>query len=152
MAETAVNTVVEHYRSVWGTSGKLRRWTTGPVNELPADFGVLEIEPSKKRQVWTYATVGMAQPGDAHPLELHLFSPMSDRSLVELLTVTAHFHRTGEWLGAGHTVVFGRPWLRGSMCDHGLISLPYLDGPQLETWTSDNQEVSCLWLIPITRA
>lgn len=46
--------------------------------------------------------------------------------------MTAHFHRTGSALGLGHTVNFGRPWLPGSSCTHGLVSLPYLFGPELE--------------------
>jgi hypothetical protein len=48
------------------------------------------------------------------------------------VTAIAHFHRTGSALGLGHTVNFGRPWLPTSSCTHGLGSLPYLDGPDLE--------------------
>jgi hypothetical protein len=94
----------------------------------------------------------MSAQADADPLELHLFSPIQSDSLVELLAATAHYHLTGEYLGLNHTVNFGRPWLPGSLCDHGLISLPYLDGPALEWLICANIKVRFLWLIPITKA
>jgi hypothetical protein len=55
-------------------------------------------------------------------------------------------------LGLGHTVNFGRPWLPGSRCSFGLVSIPYLDGPDLEVLRdpTSEREVLCLWLIPIT--
>lgn len=68
--------------------------------------------------------------------------------IVELLTVVAHYHRNGHRLGLGHTVNFGEPWLPGSACTRGLISLPYLDGEALE-WL-DEPRVRFLWLIPVT--
>lgn len=102
--------------------------------------------------MWTYSTVAMAQPDDAFPLELHLVSPYQEGSLVELLYVTAHYHRTGALLGLGHSINFGRPWLPDSQCDRGLVSLPYLDGPTLEKCHANGREVRCLWLIPITAA
>ncbi len=40
--------------------------------------------------------------------------------------------------------------MTGSTCTHGLISLPYLDGPDLE-WLAE-PKVRFLWLIPITEA
>jgi hypothetical protein len=48
----------------------------------------------------------------------------------------------------GHTVNFGRSFLPGATCTHGLISLPYLDGPRLE-WL-ERPRVRFLWLIPVT--
>ena len=49
---------------------------------------------------------------------------------------------------------FGRPWTNGSTCDHGLISLPYLDGPKLEILNLPESGITVgfLWLIPITEA
>jgi len=98
-----------------------------------------------------YATRCMSQLEDEERLELHLLTRRDDDlapALVELLTVTAHYHRTGSSLGLGHTVNFGRPWRPGSACTHGLISLPYLDGPRLE-WLLEPR-VRFLWLVPIT--
>jgi hypothetical protein len=120
-------------------------------HELPAAFTVLEFGPSPKRDMWTYATCGMSQPGDTSPLELHMFAAHQAWQLAELLTAIAHYHRTGQPLGLGHTVNFGRPWLPGSACDHGLISLPYLDGPSLERMPAEGgSTVTFAWLIPIT--
>jgi hypothetical protein len=70
--------------------------------------------------------------------------------MAELLAAAAHYHRTGANLGLHHTFNFGRPWLAGSQCDRGLISLPYLDGPKLEWAQFDSKPVQFLWIIPIT--
>ena len=82
--------------------------------------------------MWAYATCGMSQPKDLRPMELHMFSPWASPEIEELLVVTADFHRNHIALGVGDSVNFGRPWLRGSKCEHGLVSLPYLYGPALE--------------------
>src|SRR5438034_4461732 len=124
--------LTRHYQDFWSNRGHSFTWPTGPRWELPEDFTVLRFSPSPKRSAWTYATVCMSQEHDEARLELHLFSPVEAAEHVELLTAIAHYHRTGAMLGVGHTVNFGRPWLPGSLCTHGLISLPYLDGPELE--------------------
>lgn len=142
----------DHYAAVWNNAPVTRRWDKGPVSALPADFCVLEFSPTANRTMWTYATCSMSLPSDEGRLELHLFSPVSCDGHVELLTFVAHYHRTGARLGSGHTVKFGRPWLPGSSCDCGLISLPYLDGPKLEQFQCEGETTSCLWLIPITEA
>jgi len=141
-----------HYERQWSNSAKRRSWTEGPTHQLPPRFCVLEFPPVKSRRNWTYATCCMSQQDDDEPIELHLFSYVQERSLVELLTAVAHYNRTGSRLGLGHTVNFGRPWLPRSECSHGLISLPYLDGPSLEICDSQliTKPVRCLWLIPVT--
>lgn len=83
------------------------------------------------------------------PIEPHIFSAEQDPSLVELLTVLAHYHATGAQLNLGHTVDFGKPWQANSKCTCGVLSLPYLDGPKLESMVSHS--VKCYWLIPITK-
>ncbi len=75
---------------------------------------------------------------------------MDSPEIVELLVVTAHYHRTSEPLDLWHTVKFGRPWLQGSTCSHGLVSLSYLDGPSLEDLTFQNKSIKFYWLIPIS--
>jgi hypothetical protein len=80
-----------------------------------------------------------------------MFSPFASDLIVELLVATAHYHRTGHTLNLWHTVNFGRPWLEGSACEYGLISLPYLDGPRLEDFRSGTSSVKFYWLIPVTR-
>jgi hypothetical protein len=77
-------------------------------------------------------------------------NPVKAESHIELLTAIAHYHLTGEYLNVGHTVNFGRPWLPGSRCEFGLISLPYMDGPALEWLDLSNARIRFLWLIPVT--
>jgi len=51
-----------------------------------------------------------------------------------------------------HTVNFGMPWQNSSQCSFGLISLPYLDGPELENFKiKKNKVLKFYWLIPITQ-
>jgi hypothetical protein len=119
---------------------------------LPFDFCVLEFQPAELRNMWTYATCGMSQPNDQIKIELHIFSKTQEKSLVELLTVIAYYHRNDCTLNLNHSVNFGRPWLPYSNCEHGFISLPYLDGSNLEWFGfSDIIKIRFLWLIPITK-
>jgi len=146
--------LARHYERVWRQAGVARHWTQGPVLDLPDCFSVLEFKPSPARQMWTYATCGMSAHVDTCALELHLFSPEKNDRLIELLTAVAHFHCTGARLGLGHTVNFGQPWLPRSRCSYGLVSLPYLDGPDLEVVPQEPGghpgPIHCLWLIPVT--
>ncbi|MGY2134874.1 suppressor of fused domain protein [Hymenobacter sp. HD11105] len=137
------------------------QWQTQPIRvhskrpsfyQIGPDFCVLEFPPSAQRTMWTYATCGMSSFQMERALELHLFSPVQDITLVELLTAVAHYHQTQQPLDLGHTVHFGVPWQPGSACTYGLISLPYLDGPRLEQLRLEKQPVTCYWLLPITRA
>lgn len=144
--------IVDHYIECWDASPQAYRLEAGPTNELSPNFCVLEFAPTSKRSMWTYATCGMSNQGDATPIECHLFSDSKHLEHVELLTVVAHYHLTGAYLDLGHSVNFGRPWMPGSKCDHGLISLPYLDGPRLEWADIENRKVRFLWLVPITAA
>jgi len=147
------NRIAQHYADAWSQDYSVRRWLDGPVDQLPGDFCILEFARRTTRDMWTYATCCMSQPSDERRLELHLFSPRADETLVELLTAIAHYHRTGESLWLGHSVNLGRPWLPHSSCDHGLISLPYLDGPALEVLTLPGRgNARFLWLIPVTKA
>ena len=142
----------------------------GPICEVLPSFSVLEFAPSDTRNSWIYATCGMSgnygQQGLSQRglgqrdlcqqgLELFILSPTRNAFLIQLLTAVAHYHACGNRLGEGHTVNFGCPWVEGSSCDHGLISLPYLDGPALEWLESESLEsgdrrIQFLWLIPIT--
>jgi hypothetical protein len=121
----------QHYSVRW-TYEETLRWGKGPIEELPLGFAIERF--ARATGLIVYATSSMSQSDDDDRLELHLFAKdrQAEGSIVELLTVVAHFHRNGERLGLGHTVEFGRPWVTGSSCTHGLISLPYLDGPELE--------------------
>lgn len=140
-----------HYLGHWGAEPFTLQWREGPIRDLPDDFRVLVFRPGKRR-FWTYATYGMSLPSSDPSIEIHLFSPIESELNVELLTVVAHYHRTGSPLDIGHIVNFGRPWLTGSVCDHGLISHPYLDGPDLENLATDDGTIRFLWLVPISNS
>ncbi|HSI82456.1 MAG: suppressor of fused domain protein [Candidatus Methylacidiphilales bacterium] len=171
--------VAGHYQQVWKRPFRKVPFNLGPIQDLNPDFCVLEFEPDEKRKMWTYATCCMSDtsdtPRDEDLLELHLHSPQAEMGIVELLYATAHYHRTRARLGLSHTVNLGRPWLgstASSICDRGLVSLPYLDGPALEILSLDDKDsatngadeggngnsagkgpvVRCLWLIPVTLA
>jgi hypothetical protein len=136
-----------HYKANWGSAGIPCVFGNGPFAELPADFAVLKFPPRPNRQMWTFATRCMGQHADQEPLELHCFSATEEASLVELLYMAAHFHRTGSKLSLGHSVNIGRPWWPGSTLSFGLISLPYLDGPLLENLAEGRSRF--LWLVPV---
>lgn len=137
-----------HYCNIWQSVPVERKLGKGPMNQLSPDFCVLEFAPFTGRDMWTYATSGMSLLLTHETMELHIFSSAQDSSLVELLTVIAHYHATGKQLHLDDTVNFGRPWQRDSHCTYGLLSLPYLDGPKLQNIPYYSTE--CYWLIPIT--
>ena len=141
-----------HYSSVWAPPSYVKRWVRGPVEDLPVDFRVLVIP--RTAETTAYATQCMSQCEDTGGrIELHILTRSAgnaQESIVELLTAVAHFHRTAARLDLGHTVNFGRPWLPGSSCDYGLVSLPYLDGPRLE-WMTESM-TRFLWLVPVTQS
>jgi hypothetical protein len=148
--EPNLENIAAHYENIWIQKGRREHWAKGPIWELPPGFHILAFSPTSRRRMWTYATCGMAAQPDAPAIELHLFSLSETEAHVELLTATAHYHFTGDYLDLGHTVNFGRAWLPGSKCDHGLISLPYLDGPKLEWLNAGIRKIRFLWLVPIT--
>lgn len=143
----------QHYESVWHNSGENKYWYKGPIQKLNPDFSILEFAPSANRQMWTYATCCMSDKNDVNPIELHLFSSKQDHGLVALLMAVAYYHHNDSKLNLHHTVNFGRPWQDKSECEYGLISLPYLDGPDLENLPiqSSANTVKCYWLVPVSK-
>ncbi len=142
-----------HYQRAWSTIDMVHcLLDKEDIRPGMEGFSVLEIPPHGSMLLWTYATCGMSKPEDKAPLELHLYSRTQDEGHIELLTAIANYHITGAPLGLWHTVNFGRPWMPGSQCDYGFISLPYLDGPRLEVRELGPVTVRFLWLIPMTFA
>lgn len=143
--------LAKHYQMVWGCKGKSVEFSTSKFCDFPRGFSVLEFEPHHGRSMWTYATCGMSSD-EKNSIDLHIFSPRKSYEPVEILLAVAHYHLTGNFVGLGHTVNFGKPWLDDSQCEYGLVSLPYLDGPKLELVNLPSGNIGrCLWLIPITR-
>ena len=147
-----IRAIEQHYTKNWGSDCEECPFTKGPIHELPVGFKVLAFPPHAERPMWSYATCGMSSVEDLNKMELHLFSPKKSDTLVELLYAIAHFHHTGSPCRVGDTVNFGRPWLESSLCSHGLISLPYLDGPNLENFLDETGTIKFYWLIPIPTA
>ena len=143
--------IAEHYRRNWLSSPEAFRLTKGRLDTLASGFCVLMFPPYQRRAFWTYATVHMST--EQHRIETFLFAPERNDDLhVELLSMTASFHAASAPLGWAHVVNIGRPWLPESRCDRGLLSTPYLDGPNLEFLRSEGGSTQFLWFIPITQS
>jgi hypothetical protein len=144
--------IIEHYSASWGEPFVDSVLMRGPARERMPCFSVLSFSPRQGRRLWTYATCGMSAGLADHRVEIHIFSPIASLRHVEALTAIAYYHATERRIGLGDTVNIGRPWLAKSLCEYGLISRPYLDGPKIENCDSahDEPQTQCLWLIPIT--
>lgn len=144
--------LVGHYEDYYGVMGKPLTLAKGPTEKLHKDFFILEFPPNDRHQMFCYCTVGMSvdRLGD-NLIELVVYSPEPATSLVELMTVCASFHRNVLPLNLHHTVNIGQPWINNSKCDHGFISLPYLDGETLEIFDFGDRKIHCYWFIPITQ-
>jgi hypothetical protein len=143
----------EHLRrNFHGRAIEAFTWEAGPIREQNPHFRVLRIKPADKSDVWTYASVGSwaATEDQGHGLEFIIAMPVQDPRAVELLAMTAYYHRGGR-LGLGHTLPIGEPWLPGSRCDRLLLCLPYPWGPDLQTCHVGDRHVDFLWLLPITK-
>jgi hypothetical protein len=146
-----IESLTHHYENFFGVKGNRLILQKGPTQKLHKDFFVLEFPHNDKHKMFCYCTVGMsADKLDDNLVELIVYSPKPDNLLVELLTVCASYHRNGFPLNLSHTVNIGQPWLDNSKCDHGFISLPYLDGQELELFSFGKQDIHCYWFIPIT--
>ena len=153
MKDTATFTELlqKHYEDYFGICGQKLILEFGPKEKLHEEFYVLEFQPNQRHKFWTYCSVGMSlSREDDNLIEVFINSPYQDKSLVELITVCASYHRNNLPLNINHTVNIGRPWLDNSKCDHCFISLPYLDGEDFESFNFQDNIYHCYWLIPIT--
>lgn len=147
-----IDGVINHYRRYWGENFQPRQWAMGPTHKHPPNLRVLEFAPHGDRTMWSYATAGMSCEKHGQALELHMFSGYQTERIVELLAIVASYHFNNAELGLHHRINFGGPWLENSKCTRGFISLPYLDGPDLEFLCLGGSHVRFLWLIPITES
>lgn len=144
--------IINHYLLAWENEPAFYFFDKGPIDKLPYNFRVLEFAPTPSRNMWTYATCCMSLPSDPEPLELHIFSPVRDHRFIELLTAIAYYHHNTKKLGLHHSFNFGKLSWENSLCKHGYISLPHLDGPGLENLTLREIDINIkfYWIIPIT--
>ncbi|MGW1226015.1 suppressor of fused domain protein [Streptomyces sp. NPDC001478] len=127
--------------------GAERRWA------LPG-LRVLVVGPGPRDSGWAYVTAGcgfVAGPGE-QGLEFVMTARVRDRRFIDLVAMTAFYHRSGHPLGLRHSMPLGEPWLPGSSCDHVLITLPYLHGPGLEHCPVPGGRARVLWVLPVTAA
>lgn len=143
--------IISHYEKVFNEVAKVYIWDKGPFEKLPSDFRILEFPPTETKGAWIYATCCMSQPEDLQKIELHVYSSTKDESIIELLVALAFYHRTTNKIDLNHTVNFGRPWQRNSLCEYGFVSLPYIDGPVLEDLSTSSGIIKCYWLIPVSK-
>ena len=134
----------------------VRRWHEGPASQRLPAFFVHEVGPGPRYSGWTYLSVGawsVVHDHQGHGLEFLVSAPRADPLLVELITMSVYYHAgpPQEHLDIGHTVPIGRPWLPGSPCDHLLVGLPYVFGPELEVCSWPGGDIRILELLPITK-
>ena len=87
------------------------------------------------------------------PLEFVIFSKKKHRRFEEILAMVTYYHANPQHrLGLGHTLPIGEPWVKNSICDHILVSHPYILGPEFEIWKTQKGHGHIFWLLPITKA
>jgi Suppressor of fused protein (SUFU) len=146
--------VEEHVRRFFhGQRVEAFTWSVGPILSANPHFRALRVAPAEPGGLWQYVSVGgwAASGGVGRGLEFLISSPAETPRAVELLATTVYYNRTAR-LGLGHTVPIGQPWLPGSACDHLMVSLPYPQGPDLQSCHVGDLHVDLLWLLPITPA
>ncbi|MEU1630843.1 suppressor of fused domain protein [Streptomyces sp. NPDC020096] len=120
------------------------------------DLRILEVGPGPRGSWWTYVTVGCWSRANhqGHGLEFLMMAPTSDPRFADVLAMTAFYHcgPTPHLLDLGHSVPLGEPWTPGSTCEHLLVSLPYLHGPDLELCALPNGHARLLWLLPVAES
>lgn len=116
-------------------------------------FRIAVVGPGPRYTGWTYVTVGCwsAVNVEGHGLEFVMTSRQRQTAVIDLLAMVAFYH-ADHHLDHWHTMPIGEPWLPGSACDHLLVSLPYMHGPDLEECTLPDGHARLLWLLPITPA
>lgn len=148
-------TLLRHYHRVWKGATFVAEDEVvqkgARYEELPAGFRVYRSVDARPSAI-TYATVGMSGTETALGIELYLLAPEPSKFLPVILASVAWYHHQHHALGVGHVVNFGYPWFEKSRCSRGLLSLPYLDGPDLENYSDGSVTRQILWLIPITEA
>ncbi|MFE7487326.1 suppressor of fused domain protein [Kitasatospora sp. NPDC057541] len=113
---------------------------------------VLVVAPGPRGDSWAYVTAGCwaAVEENGHGLEFVMTAHIRDERFVELMAMLAHYHCAGHRLGLEDSMPIGEPWVPGSACDHLVISLPYLHGPDLERCPLPEGHARILWALPVT--
>ncbi|MBF9071366.1 suppressor of fused domain protein [Streptacidiphilus fuscans] len=154
--QQAIAGVESHVRDFFAGHGQVQAhdYDLGPGRrEAVPGLRVIAASPGPRANAWTYVTAGcwsMVEK-NGHGLEFALTAPAGDVSFVDLLAKIAYYH-AGHHLDLEHSMPIGEPWMPGSSCDHLLISLPYMHGPDLERCPLPNGHARILWALPVTAA
>ncbi|MFD8685923.1 suppressor of fused domain protein [Streptomyces sp. NPDC059651] len=152
----AVETVESHVRAFFhGHSVEAVVCDLGPERrEVVPDLRVLVVGPGPGSAGWAYVTAGCwgARESDGQGLEFVMTTHVRDQRFVDLMAMIAYYHCGGHRLDLEHSMPIGEPWVPGSTCDHLLISLPYLHGPDLEHCPLPAGHARILWTLPVTAA
>jgi hypothetical protein len=118
------------------------------------DLRVLVVGPGPRGDGWAYVTAGCwaSTERDGHGLEFVMTAHVRDPRFIELMAMIAYYHCGGHRLDLAHSMPIGEPWVPGSTCDHLLVSLPYLHGPDLEQCPLPGGHARILWTLPVTGA
>ncbi|GGY00662.1 hypothetical protein GCM10010358_63110 [Streptomyces minutiscleroticus] len=152
----AAEAVESHVRAFFeGHSVEVVDYDLGPERrEVAPDLRVLVVGPGPRSDSWAYVTAGCwaAMEKDGHGLEFVMTAHVRDQRFIELMAMIAYYHCGGHQLDLEHSMPIGEPWVPGSTCDHLLISLPYLHGPDLEHCPVPGGHARILWTLPVTTA
>ncbi|WKD37112.1 suppressor of fused domain protein [Streptomyces xanthophaeus] len=150
----AAEAVEAHVRAFFeGHSVEVVVCDLGPDRrEAVSDLRVLVVGPGPRSGSWAYVTAGCwaAMQKDGHGLEFVLTAHVRDQRFIDLMAMIAYYHCGGHQLDLEHSMPIGEPWVPGSACDHLLISLPYLHGPDLERCPLPEGHARILWILPVT--
>ena len=134
-----------------GHKVKEQQWAQSYVSDLYPDFSVLEIEPGPKDRNWRYVSSGtweVAQEG-AGLTEFMIITDKPGLRQIQILTMNHLYHKDHN-LMVGDSYALGAPWVKGSNCNHMLVSLPYPYGPDFEICAIGDCHLHIYWLLPIT--
>ncbi|WP_405697814.1 suppressor of fused domain protein [Streptomyces sp. NBC_01185] len=152
----AVEAAESHVRAFFeGHSVEVVVCDLGPQRgEVLRDLRVLVVGPGPRSDSWAYVTAGCwaAMEKDGHGLEFVMTAHVRDQQFIDLMAMIAYYHCGGHQLDLEHSMPIGAPWVPGSNCDHLLISLPYLHGPDLEHCPLPGGHARILWTLPVTAA
>ncbi|MFD8912298.1 suppressor of fused domain protein [Streptomyces sp. NPDC059575] len=154
--ESAAEAVESHVRAFFaGHAVEAVDFDLGPERrEVVPELRVLVVGPGPRGDGWAYVTAGcwaaMEEVDDG--LEFVMTAHVRDQRFIELMAMIAYYHCGGHRLGLEHSMPIGEPWVPGSTCDHLLVSLPYLHGPDLEHCPVPGGHARILWTLPVTTA
>lgn len=149
------NEIKAHIGKIWpDAKQELFSWTIGGIVESNPDFRVCRLSPSKDSKSWIYISIGASTylNGKGEHLEFALLSPTDAPDHIETLAMVTHYHSNPLLrLELGSIIDIGQGWVKGSECDHLLVSFPYFKGREFERCMVDNHLIRILWLVPITK-